>query len=118
MAFEMSSRDVNGVTILDLKGRLVLGEGTSMLREGVRACLNQSKRVIINMAHVEYIDSAGLGELVGCYAAATNRGAVISLMKVSDRVHGLLKITKMYSVFAVHPDEMSAVAQLQESAID
>jgi len=116
MSFQMSSRDVHGVTILDLKGRLVLGEGTSMLREGVRACLNGSRKVVINMAHVDYMDSAGLGELVGCYAAAANRGAVIGLMKVNDRVHGLLRVTKMYSVFDVYTDEPSAVAGMQEKA--
>ncbi len=117
MSFEMSSRDVYGVTILDLEGRLVLGDGTSMLREGVRACLNSSKRIVINMAHVDYIDSAGLGELVGCHTAAVNRGAAVGLMKVNDRVHGVLRVTKMYSVFDVFPDEPAAVAGMQAKTV-
>lgn len=91
MSLQMSSREVYGVTILDLQGKLTLGDGTSMLREGVRACLNSSKRIVINLAHVDYIDSAGLGELVGCHTAAVNRGAAVGLMKVNDRVHGLLR---------------------------
>lgn len=113
MAIQMSSRDVEGVTILDFKGRLVLGEGTTMLREGVRACLNQSKKVIVNLAGVEYIDSAGLGELVGCHAAAASRGAVVALLNVSERIHGILQVTKLYSVFEVFKDEKTAVEQLK-----
>jgi anti-sigma B factor antagonist len=109
MSMQMSSRDVEGVTILDLKGRLTLGDGTSMLREGVRACLNQSKQIVINLAGVDYIDSAGLGELVGCHAAAANRSAVLGLMNVNDRVHGLLRVTKLYSVFEVFNSEDAAV---------
>ncbi len=116
MAIQMASRDVDGVTILDLKGRLLLGEGTSMLREGVRACLNHNTKIVLNLKEVDYIDSAGLGELVGCHASAANRGAVIALMKVNDRVHGLLKVTKLYSVFAVYTDEAAAVAGMKEQA--
>lgn len=114
MAAHMASREIDGVTILDFKGKLLLGEGTSMLREGVRACLNQSNKIIINLAEVDYIDSAGLGELVGCHASAATRGAVVALMKVNDRVHGLLKVTKLYSVFAVYTEEAAAVAGIKE----
>lgn len=113
MAIQLSSRDVDGVTILDLKGRLMLGEGTNMLREGVRACLNHSQKVIINLAGVEYIDSAGLGELVGCHAAAASRGAALALLNVSEKIHGILKITKLYSVFDVFKDEKEAVEKLR-----
>jgi len=114
MAVQMASRDVDGVTILDLKGKLLLGEGASMLREGVRACLNHNDKVVINLEGVDYIDSAGLGELVGAHASAASRGAAIALMKVNDRVHGLLRVTKLYSVFAVYDDEASAVAGLKQ----
>ena len=117
MSFQMASRDLEGVTILDMKGRLMLGEGTSMLREGVRACLNRSRRIVLNLEHVEYIDSAGLGELVGCHAAASNRGAVIGLMKVNDRVHGLLQVNKLYSVFHVFKDEPSAVSGMLAKSV-
>lgn len=118
MSIQMSSRDVEGVTILDLKGKIMLGEGTSMLREGVRACLNQSKLVVVNLAEVDYIDSAGLGELVGCHAAAANRGAALSLMKVNDKVHGLLKVTKLYSVFEVFGSEEAAVQGMKAHAAE
>ena len=117
MSLQMSSREVYGIMILDLKGRLTLGDGTSMLREGVRACLNSSKKIVINLAHVDYIDSAGLGELVGCYTAAVNRGSAVGLMKVNDRVHGLLRVTKLYSVFDVFPDEPAAVAGMQAKEV-
>jgi anti-sigma B factor antagonist len=116
MAMQMSSRDVEGVTILDLKGRLTLGEGTSMLREGVRACLNQSRKILLNLGQVEYIDSAGLGELVGCQAAAANRGAALGLLNVKDRVHGLLQVTKLYSVFEVFNSEDAAVLGMKAPA--
>lgn len=113
MAIQMASRDVEGVTILDLKGRLMLGEGTNMLREGVRACLNQSQKVVINLGGVEYIDSAGLGELVGCHASAANKGAVVALLNVNERIHGILQVTKLYSVFEVFKDEKAALEKLK-----
>ena len=118
MAMQMASRDVQGVTILDLKGRLTLGDGTSMLREGVLACLNQSKMIVVNLTHVDYIDSAGLGELVGGYTSAVNRGAVIGLMGLNSRVHDLMRVTKLFSVFAVYSDDASAVTGMKAQAAE
>jgi anti-sigma B factor antagonist len=117
MSFAISSRDVYGVTVLDLKGRLVLGEGTSELREGVRACLNHSQRVVINMAHVDYIDSAGLGELVSCHAAAAKRKSAIGQMKLNERIHGVIQMTRLYTVFEVFVDEPSAIAGMQAKTV-
>ncbi len=107
----VSSRQVNGVTIVDLSGRITLGEGSVVLRDTVRDLLGKGqKKILLNLAEVTYIDSSGIGELVSAYTSVRNQGGELKLLKLTKKVHDLLQITKLYTVFDVKDDETAAVA--------
>jgi len=98
------------VTIIRLEGKLTLGEGSGVLRETVRNVFaNGAKSVLLDLGGVQYIDSAGLGELVGCYATAQNRGAKMKLLHLQKRVQGLMQITKLTTMFEVFEEEAQAI---------
>jgi anti-sigma B factor antagonist len=102
---------VDGVTVLDLSGRITLGEGSVQLRDAVRDLITKGqKSILLNLGDVNYIDSSGLGELVGAYTTARNQGATLKLLKLTKKVHDLLQLTKLYTVFDIHDDEASAIA--------
>ena len=107
----VSSRQVNGVTIVDLSGRITLGEGSVVLRDTVRDLLGKGqKKILLNLAEVTYIDSSGIGELVSAYTSVRNQSGDLKLLKLTKKVHDLLQITKLYTVFDVKDDEAAAVA--------
>ncbi len=107
----VSSRQVNGVTIVDLSGRITLGEGSVVLRDTVRDLLGKGqKKILLNLADVTYIDSSGIGELVSAYTSVRNQSGELKLLKLTKKVHDLLQITKLYTVFDVKDDETAAVA--------
>jgi anti-sigma B factor antagonist len=109
-------RQVDSVTVVDISGRITLGEGCAQLRELIRGQLTKgNKRVLINLADVTYIDSSGIGELVSAYTAVTNQGGELKLLKLTQKVHDLLQITKLYTVFDVHDDEAKAIASFGKS---
>ena len=111
MALTIASREVDGVTVLDLSGRITLGEGSVQLRDAVRDLITKGqKSILLNLGDVNYIDSSGLGELVGAYTTARNQGATLKLLKLTKKVHDLLQLTKLYTVFDIHDDEASAIA--------
>ena len=111
MALNIASREVDGVTVLDLSGRITLGEGSVQLREAVRELISKgSKTMLLNMGDVNYIDSSGLGELVSAYTTAKNQGAQVKLLNLSKKVKDVLQLTKLYTVFDVYEDEASAIA--------
>ncbi|HEY1732312.1 MAG TPA: STAS domain-containing protein [Terriglobales bacterium] len=111
MSMKVSTRQVDGVTILDLSGRITLGEGSVQLRDAVRDLLAKGqKNVLLNLGDVNYIDSSGIGELVSAYTTARNQGGELKLLNLTKKVHDLLQITKLYTVFDVKDDEASAVA--------
>ena len=110
MSLTMSSRNSGNVEILALTGRLTLGDGTAGLRDSTRKALDRGSSVLIDLSGVDYIDSAGLGELVSAYAAALSRGRHLKLLRPMKKVDSLLHITKMYSTFEVFEDEPSAIA--------
>jgi len=111
MSMNVKIRHVEGVTVLDLSGKITLGDGSIALREAVRDALSAgSKKILINLADVNYIDSAGLGELVGSYTSVKNAGGELKLLKLSKKVRDLLVITKLLTVFDVKDDEKEAVA--------
>ncbi len=86
------------------------------MRELIRGQLTKgNKRVLINLADVTYIDSSGIGELVSAYTAVTNQGGELKLLKLTQKVHDLLQITKLYTVFDVHDDEAKAIASFGKS---
>lgn len=116
MSMKTSTRQVDGVTILDLSGRITLGEGSVQLRDAVRDLLNKgSKHILLNLADVNYIDSSGIGELVSAYTTARNQGGELKLLNLTKKVHDLLQITKLYTVFDVKDDEASAIASYNRS---
>jgi anti-sigma B factor antagonist len=103
-------REVDGVSIVDLSGRITLGEGSGQLRDTVRELLGKGqKKIVLNLGDVSYIDSSGLGELVSSYTTAANQGAKVKLLNVQKKVNDLLQITKLYTVFDDFGDEASAV---------
>ena len=110
MSMKYTTRQVDGVTILDLSGRITLGEGSVTLRDAVKDVLAKgSKSILLNLANVDYIDSSGLGELVSAYTSVKNQGGELKLLHLTDKVHDLLQITKLYTVFEVHDDEPGAI---------
>lgn len=116
MSMKITTRQVDGVTILDLSGRITLGEGSVMLRDAVRDLLAKgSKHILLNLGDVNYIDSSGIGELVSAYTTARNQGGELKLLNLTKKVHDLLQITKLYTVFDVKDDEASAIASFTRS---
>ena len=110
MALTIASREVDGVTVLDLSGRITLGEGSVMMRDTVRDLLAKgNKKIILNLGDVNYIDSSGIGELVSAFTTTKNQGGELKLLHLTKKVHDLLQITKLYTVFDVKDDEAAAV---------
>lgn len=110
MPLTIESREVAHVMILDVKGRITLGDEIHDLRDAVRGMLEQGKKkIILNLADVDYMDSSGVGELVGCYTAVRNAGGELKLLNLSQKVQDILYVTKLYTVFDVRDDEFTAV---------
>ena len=110
MSIKTSTRQVGEITVVDLSGRITLGEGSTMLRDNVRDLLGRGqKKILLNLGDVTYIDSSGIGELVSGFTTVTNQGGQLKLLKLTKKVHDLLQITKLYTVFEVHDDEAAAV---------
>ncbi len=110
MSIKVSTRQIDGVTILDLSGRITLGEGSVVLRDAVRDLLAKGdKNILLNLGDVSYIDSSGIGELVSAFTSVKNAGGELKLLNLTKKVHDLLQITKLYTVFDVKDDETSAV---------
>ena len=110
MSIKASTRLLDSVTIVDLSGRITLGEGSSTLRETVRDLISKGqKNILLNLGDVTYIDSSGIGELVSSFTSVNNQGGRLKLLNLQKKVHDLLQITKLYTVFEVHTDEAAAV---------
>ena len=110
MTMKTSNRQIDGVTIVDCSGRITLGEGSVILRDTVKDLLSKgSKRILLNLGDVNYIDSSGIGELVSAYTTVKNQGGELKLLNLTKKVHDLLQITKLYTVFDVKDDETAAV---------
>src|SRR5438445_6050533 len=105
-----STRQVNGVTVVDLSGRITLGEGSVVLRDTIRDLLSKGdKKILLNLGDVSYIDSSGIGELVSAYTTVRNQGGELKLLNLTKKVHDLLQITKLYTVFDIKDDEATAL---------
>ena len=110
MSIKASTRQVDGITVVDLSGRITLGEGSAVLRDTVRDLLNRGqKKILLNLGDVTYIDSSGIGELVSGFTTVTNQGGQLKLLNLTKKVHDLLQITKLYTVFEVHNEETAAI---------
>ena len=111
MTMKTSARQVAGVTIVDLSGRITLGEGSVVLRDTVKDLVGKGqKSIVLNLGDVTYIDSSGIGELVSAFTSVRNQGGELKLLNLTKKVRDLLQITKLYTVFDVKDDEASAVA--------
>jgi anti-sigma B factor antagonist len=114
VALTIASREVDGVTVLDLNGRITLGEGSVQIRDAIRDLIAKGqKRILLDLGEVNYIDSSGLGELVSAYTTVKNQGAALKLLKLTRKVHDLLQLTKLYTVFDIYDDEASAIASFK-----
>jgi anti-sigma B factor antagonist len=117
MSLKLSVRNVEGVTVLDLSGRVTMGEAAGSLRDAIKDLVGkEQKDLLLNLADVTYIDSSGLGELVGAFATVSNRGGRLKLLNLQKRVHELMQLTKLYSVFDIYEDEASAIRGFQRAA--
>ncbi len=110
MSIKANTRKVEGVNIIDLSGRITIGEGTVILRDAVRALQQKNERhILLNLAEVSYIDSSGIGELVSSFTTSRNQGGKLRLLHLTKKVHDLLSITKLLTVFEVFDDEAKAI---------
>jgi len=117
MSFNSTVRRVGDVTVLDLEGRIVLGQGSGELRNSIKNLVAAGNdKILINLAGISYIDSSGLGELVAAYASVTGARGQIKLENVQTKVHDLLQITKLNSVFETFTDEAMAVMSFRAAA--
>jgi len=114
---QIEERTVGDVLILDVKGRITLGEGDELLKDKVNSLLNQGqKKIILNLAEVPYIDSAGLGEIVRTYTTVSRQGGSLKLLALTKRITDLLAITKLLTVFETYETESEAVQSFAASA--
>ncbi len=116
MALKLSVKNINGVTVVYCSGRIVFGEEASDLRERVKEMLATIRQVVLNLGGVSYIDSGGLGTLVGLYTSARAVGGEIKLANLTQRVRDQLQITKLVTVFEVFDSEEKAVESFAQRA--
>ena len=108
---KIDTRTVGDVYVLDCSGKITLGEGTMAIRNTVREVLkNGGKKIVLNLADVNYIDSSGIGELVSTYTTVTNQGGKLKLLNLTKKIQELLAITKLLTVFQVHENEQAALS--------
>ena len=111
MSFKATTREIGEVTVIDMDGRITLGEGSALLRDLIRENVAKGrKKIVMNLAGINYIDSTGLGELVSGYRLVKSEGGEIKLLNLNKKVTDLLQITKLYTVFDIHNQEVQAVS--------
>ena len=110
MSLTLNTRRANGVTVVDVAGRVTLGDGSTELRDAIRALVSEGqKQILLNLAELTYLDSSGIGVLVSSFATLRSQQGQLKLMHLTGRVKDLLLITKLYTVFEVFEDESTAV---------
>jgi len=114
---QITERQVGDVMILDLKGKITLGEGDELLKDKVNSIVSQGRRkIVLNLAEVPYLDSAGLGEVVRAYTTVSRQGGSLKLLNLTKRITDLLSITKLLTVFDTFESEDEAVRSFSASA--
>lgn len=116
MQLKLNNRIVDGVLVIECNGRVVFGEEAAALRETVKAALSQNKKIVLTLQNVSYIDSGGLGTLVGLYTSAHSAGGEVKLAALSQRVGQLLQVTKLVTVFETYDTEAAAVNSFSKAA--
>jgi anti-sigma B factor antagonist len=107
---QITTREISHVTIVDIDGRITLGDETGKLRDTVRKLITDGKKkIVLNLAQVDYIDSSGVGELVSSFTAVRNAGGELKLLNLTKKVQDVLYVTKLYTVFDIKDDEFNAV---------
>jgi anti-sigma B factor antagonist len=110
VSMKATNRQVDGVAVVDMSGRITLGEGSVVLRDTIRDLIGKgSKNILLNLGDVTYIDSSGIGELVSAFTAVRREGGELKLLNLTKKVHDLLQITKLYTVFDIKDDEATAI---------
>ncbi len=113
---QIHEREVNDVTILDIHGKLTLGDGDELLRDKINSLVHQGrKKLLLNLSEVPYIDSAGLGEIVRTYTTVSRQGGTLKLLNLTKRIQDLLSITKLLTVFETFDSEAEAVTSFSAS---
>jgi len=114
---KMSTRQADGVTIVDLNGPITLEDGSPVLRETVQRLIGQGeKRLLLNLAAVQFIDTSGIGELISAFTSMRDQGGELKLLNLTKKVHDLIRITKLYAVFDIRDDEAAAIQAFSKSA--
>lgn len=111
MSMKIATRQLDGVTVLDLGGRITLGEGSVQLRDAVRDLISKGqKKIVLNLGEISYMDSSGMGELVTAYTSVKNQGGELKLINLTKKIEDLMQITKLVTVFDIYDDEAKAIA--------
>ena len=109
-------RQVNGVAIVDMSGRITLGEGGVILRDTIHDLLGKGEKyILLNLGEITYIDSSGIGELITAFTSVRRQGGELKLLNLTKKVHDLLQITKLYTVFDIRDDEATAIQAFRKS---
>ena len=110
MSIKLNTRQVGDVTVVDVVGRVTLGEGSSALRDTLRDLVSKgARKILLNLGDVSYMDDTGIGELVAGFTMVTNLGGALKLLNLTNRLKDLLQITKLCTVFDVREDEADAI---------
>lgn len=118
MNMTTSTREVGGVTIVDISGRIVLGEESAALRKLVSDLLSKGhKKILFNLGDVNYIDSSGLGHLVSAFTSVRKQDGELKLLNLTKKVHDVIQITRLYTVFDIMDDEAAAVRSFGQSSV-
>ncbi len=115
---QITERTVGDVMVLDVKGKITLGEGDELLKDKVNSLINQGQRkIVLNLADVPYLDSAGLGEVVRAYTTVSRQGGALKLLNLTKRITDLLAITKLLTVFETYDTEQEAVQSFSAAKV-
>ena len=115
MGFEVSTREMNRVTVVDAVGRLTLSDGRTQLRDLIHVLSSKGrKNFLLNLAGVDHIDSDGMGELVRCYSIVRQRGGELKLARLNQRVANLLELTRLNTLFDIHGEEQAALLAFED----
>jgi anti-sigma B factor antagonist len=114
MVMRATYRDAGGITVVDIGGRITLGEGSALLRSTVKDLLTEGRnKIVLNLGDVNYIDSSGIGELVTAFTAVKKTGGDMKLLHLTKKVHDILQLTKLFTVFEVFSDENVVIRSFQ-----
>jgi anti-sigma B factor antagonist len=114
MTVKMTNSEVDGVSVVTLDGRIVLGEESNSVREKLKSLIAEGKKkIVLNMANIKYIDSSGLGTLVAAHVSAKTQGASVRLCHLGQKFHEIMQLTKLLTVFDVYDTEAAAIGSFQ-----